>query len=67
MNTIQAFKHVISQRDCHERTGMSYSIISKYRRWAEGKEDGKKPTIDKMEEIIAAYGAVVVQDKIWKV
>ena len=67
MTTLDAFKYVISQRDCSQRTGLVYSTVSKYRRWADGKEDGKKPTIDKMEEIIAAYGGVVMQDKIWKV
>jgi len=66
MNTLEIFKYIIYQANCHQRTGVDYATISLYRRWLEGATKGRKPTIEKMEEIIVRYGATVIQDKLWK-
>jgi len=66
MNTEEAFKHVIGQSDCHAKTGVSHTLISQYRRWLKDGSYRTKPSIEKMEEMLLKYGAVVKQDKIWE-
>jgi hypothetical protein len=66
MTTKEAFKFVVNQRDCHKRTGISYSNISKYRKWCD--ELGQyqvRPTIDLMEKVITQYGLYKVVKEIW--
>lgn len=69
MNTIEAFKKIINNPDFHARTGMSYTHISRYRRWAEGKNNlnSRKPSIEQMESLLLKYGCEVIQEKKWKV
>ena len=64
MNTKQAFNHVISQPDCHAKTKLRHSSISKYRNWCKGIGNNA-PTINKMEEIIERYGYVKEVEEKW--
>lgn len=66
MNTEEAFKYVIGQSDCHAKTGVSHTLISQYRRWLKDGNYRTKPSIEKMEDIIIAYGGYLKQDKIWE-
>ena len=62
MTTEIAFKEIIGRRDCHKRTGLSYSDICKYRK---SGNYGRKPTLDKMVDVLNKYGATKVIKEVW--
>lgn len=64
MNTKQAFEMVIKNRDCHKKTGLSYSDISIFRAWLDGKRK-TKPSIEKMEQVISKYGLTKTIEEKW--
>ena len=64
MNTKEAFKMVINNRDCHKKTGLSYSEISIYRKWCDGKSN-LKPSIEKMQMTLQKYGMAKVVEEQW--
>jgi len=64
MTTRKAFEYVISQADCHKRTGIRHSSITKYRNWCKGIGTNA-PTINKMEQIIQVYGGKKIQETQW--
>ena len=45
MNTLEIFKYIIYQANCHQRTGVDYATISLYRRWLEGATKGENPPL----------------------
>jgi len=71
MTTEKAFKEVINRRDCHRRTGLSYSDISKYRKseteLGNNGNYGRKPTLDKMVDVLKKYGATKIIKEVWVV
>jgi len=61
MNTKEAFAQLISQRNWQKPANINKSTAASLeRRFTEGKV-----TLDKMEEILHACGAKVVQEKVW--
>jgi len=69
MTTERAFKEVINRRDCHRRTGLSYSDISKYRKSNDALGGSgnyaRTPTLDKMVDVLKKYGATKVIKEVW--
>lgn len=59
--TREAFMKVVSEPGFAGRSGISKSTVSQ---WAKGD---RVPTLDKMEEVLAAAGATVVQEKVWEI
>jgi hypothetical protein len=64
MNTLEAFKYVIHQSDCHQRTKIRHSSITKYRNWCRGIGNNA-PTLNKIEDILREYGAKKVVEEKW--
>lgn len=62
MTTKEAFQYILDNPELVEKLGLNQSTArSLRRRFKHGKV-----TIDKMEELIAAAGGVVKQEKQWK-
>ncbi|SMC52758.1 helix-turn-helix domain-containing protein [Pedobacter nyackensis] len=59
--TREAFMEMISQKGFAAKSGIDKALISL---WKNGK---RVPTLDKMEEVLHAHGASVVQEKVWDV
>ena len=65
--TREAFLTMISERGVSNKLGIDRSVVSNWNRAMVGKvKDRSIPTLDKMEEMLLKYGAVVKQDKIWE-
>jgi hypothetical protein len=64
--TKEAFIQVLSERGVYRKLGVERSTTSNWKRALEGKDEKNMPTLDKMEEMLAQYGAVVLSEKIWK-
>jgi hypothetical protein len=69
MTTEEAFKKIIYKSDFHEKTGLSHSRITNYRRYLEGNTSvsNRRPTMEQMEKLLLKYGAKVIHEKMWKI
>jgi DNA-binding transcriptional regulator YiaG len=61
VGTKEAFKALVTQPGFARKYNWNKSLVSQ---WASGE---RVPTLDKMEEVLLATGAKVVQDKVWEV
>ena len=57
--TKAAFEALINQKGFAKKYGYEKSTVSNWK--------GRTPTIEKMEEILAACGASIVQEKIYEI
>lgn len=60
--TREAFEALIKERGVYKRLDVSRSTVAT---WKIYLKEGKKISIDKMEEILIRSGATVKQEKIW--
>jgi transcriptional regulator with XRE-family HTH domain len=59
--TKAAFMALISQRGFAGKYGVDKTVVSQW------KKGTRVPTLDKMEEVLTAAGATVVNEKVWEV
>jgi hypothetical protein len=64
IGTKEAFIEMLKMENVHKVLGLSAPTVSNWRRALKGKGN-MKPTIDKMEEMLTKYGAVVANEKSW--
>lgn len=64
--TIEAFKALLDKRGIYATLEVDRSRVSNWKKYFSGKPGGEKPSIERMEELLAKAGAEVVQEKIWK-
>jgi transcriptional regulator with XRE-family HTH domain len=59
--TREAFIELISQRGFAKAYSVDKTLVSQ---WRSGK---RVPSLDKMEEVLTAAGAAVIQEKVWEI
>lgn len=62
--TREAFAAMIQERGIFRRLGVERSTVATWKMYL---RDGKKISLDKMEEMLIKGGAAVKQEKIWEV
>ena len=63
--TKKAFAELIAEPASSERLGVARSRVSEWKAWLRG-DGGKAISLEKMEELLEKAGAVVVQEKVWR-
>lgn len=56
---------VLQERGVYKKLGITVSTVSNLRRAME-REDSRIPSLDKMEEMLANFGATILQEKVWE-
>jgi len=62
--TRAAFSKMISERGVYKKLGVERSTVST---WKIYLRQGKSISLDKMEEMLIKYGAVVKHEKVWEI
>lgn len=65
--TKEAFFEMITERGVYKKLGVDKSTVSTWKLALRGSIDRQAPSLDKMEEMLSKYGAVVVSEKIWQI
>lgn len=61
--TREAFRRMLEERGVSNKLDVDRSTVSN---WKVYLREGKKISLEKMEEMLQRYGAKVVRDKIWE-
>ncbi|HEX8333505.1 MAG TPA: hypothetical protein VF622_12825 [Segetibacter sp.] len=64
--TRESFIKMLKERGVSNKLGIGRSTVSNWKRAFAGLDEKNMPTIDKMEEMLLKYGAVVQQEKVWE-
>ena len=67
IGTKEAFLAMISERGVYNKLGVDRSTVSTWKRTMDGTDTrNSPPSLDKMEEMLLRYGALVVKEKVWR-
>lgn len=64
--TKEAFLRMLGERGVYKKIGVSRSTANNWKRALIGDDPNNIPTVNRMEDALNQYGAVVISEKIWK-